>query len=244
MSDWKPSNCVVVGASGGIGRAFVSQLAGYEYVAKTLCLSRSDELLNHSPKTVSGRIDYSDTESIEAAAELAAQLGPLDLVIVATGLLHDGDFGPEKSLRDLDADRLAKVFQANTIGPALVAKHFLPLMRRNRKSVFAALSARVGSISDNRIGGWYGYRSAKAALNQMLRTAAIEHGRRWKEGVVIGLHPGTVDTGLSKPFQKNVAEDRLFTPDFAAAEMLKVINKVTAADTGKVFAYDGSEVPA
>jgi NAD(P)-dependent dehydrogenase (short-subunit alcohol dehydrogenase family) len=120
----------------------------------------------------------------------------------------------------------------------------MPLMNKDSKSVFAALSARVGSISDNNIGGWYGYRAAKAGLNQLLRTASIEHARRWPESVVIGLHPGTVDTDLSKPFQRNVADGKLFTAEYATEEMLKVISNVTAADTGKVFAYDGKEVPA
>lgn len=244
MSEWQPKTCVVLGATGGIGRAFADHLVARDSVERVLCLSRSGDAPVESPKVETGKLDYADPASIEAAAEQAKQTGPLDLVVVATGLLHDGDFGPEKSLRDLDEDKLARIFQVNTIGPALVARHFLPMMRKDTKSVFAALSARVGSISDNRIGGWYGYRSAKAALNQMLRTAAIEHTRRWKDGVVIGLHPGTVDTGLSEPFQGNVAEGKLFTPDYATGEMLKVIDSVAASDSGKVFAYDGAEVPA
>ncbi|MGI9354042.1 MAG: SDR family NAD(P)-dependent oxidoreductase [Rhizobiaceae bacterium] len=244
MNEWQPKTCVVVGATGGIGRAFVGHLAEREGIETIVCLSRSGEVPVQSSRVEAGQLDYTDTGTIETAVEQAKQNGPFDLVIVATGLLHSGDFGPEKSLRDLDADRLMRVLHVNTIGPALVAKHFLPPMRKNGKSVFAALSARVGSISDNHIGGWYGYRSAKAALNQMLRTAAVEHARRWKEGVVIGLHPGTVDTELSAPFQGNVAEDKLFSSEYATGEMLKVIDNVAAADTGRVFAYDGSEVPA
>lgn len=172
------------------------------------------------------------------------ETGAPDLVIVATGLLHADDFGPEKSLRDLDGARLARVFHVNTIGPALVMKHFLPIMPRERRCVFAAISARVGSISDNHIGGWYGYRSAKAALNQMIRTASIEQGRRYKQAIVMGLHPGTVDTPLSEPFQGNVSDGKLFTPDFSASHMLDVIEARTVADSGKVFAWDGEEVPA
>lgn len=244
MSDWRPKNCVVVGATGGIGRAFVGHLATRESVETIHCFSRGGKGPVDSEKIETGVLDYSNSDTIVEALQQALASGPLDLVIVATGLLHDGDFGPEKSLRDLDADRLARAFCVNAIGPALVAKHVLPLMRKDAKSVFAALSARVGSISDNRIGGWYGYRSAKAALNQMLRTAAIEHARRWKDGLVIGLHPGTVDTGLSEPFQGNVAEGKLFTAEYATGKMLNVIDNVTAADSGKVLAYDGSEVPA
>jgi len=117
-------------------------------------------------------------------------------------------------------------------------------MVKEQKTVFAALSARVGSISDNHIGGWYGYRAAKAGLNQLLRTASIEHQRRWPHGVIIGLHPGTVDTGLSQPFQRNVAAEKLFTARDSTARMLSVIDHVTAQDSGHVFAYDGSPVPA
>ncbi|NKB54381.1 MAG: SDR family NAD(P)-dependent oxidoreductase [Rhizobiaceae bacterium] len=171
--------------------------------------------------------------------------GPLDLVIVATGLLHAADgFGPEKSLRQLNAERLSRSYLVNAIGPMLVSSAFLPLLNRDRKSVFAALSARVGSISDNRIGGWYGYRAAKAALNQMLRTASIEHARRWPNSAVIGLHPGTVDSSLSQPFQRNVTPEKLFTAENSTADMLKVVDNCTADDSGKIFAYDGSEVPA
>ena len=125
-----------------------------------------------------------------------------------------------------------------------MAKHFLPLLKREGKTVFAALSARVGSISDNRIGGWYGYRAAKAALNQIIKTASIEHARRWPHSAIIGLHPGTVDTDLSKPFQRNVADGKLFTSEFSAQSMLQVIDGVTAHDTGKVFDWEGKEVPA
>ncbi|MFD0916575.1 SDR family NAD(P)-dependent oxidoreductase [Pseudahrensia aquimaris] len=228
---WSPSKVVIVGASGGIGSAFVEAAQSRYGQAQIIPLSRS-----------AGSLDYGDEGSICAAAE---KIGAgVDLIIVATGLLHTPDFGPEKAMRYLEADNLAQTYLVNTIGPALVMKHFLPLMPRDDKSVFAALSARVGSISDNHIGGWYGYRSAKAALNQMIRTASIEHGRRWKESAVIGLHPGTVDTDLSKPFQSNVAEGKLFTADFAAEKMLDVIDGVGASATGKVFAWDGQEVPA
>ncbi|MDD9911248.1 MAG: SDR family NAD(P)-dependent oxidoreductase [Ahrensia sp.] len=244
MSNWASRNCVIVGASGGIGAAFAEHLVERKEVETVLCLSRKGVAPIASPKVQADRLDYADAGTIEAAAEKAKARGPLDLVIVATGLLHDGEFGPEKSLRDLDAERLTRAFHVNTIGPTLVARHFLPLMRRDAKSVFAALSARVGSISDNRIGGWYGYRAAKSALNQVLRTAAIEHARRWKEGVVIGLHPGTVDTQLSAPFQGNVADGKLFLPAHATSMMLDVVDGLRATDTGKVFAYDGSEVPA
>lgn len=242
--DWSPTRCVVVGASGGIGSAFVRGLLAKPGVERVYGLSRSP-LTDSDPKLSAHSIDYQDGGSLEAVAQSIKEEGPLDLVIVATGLLHSDDgFGPEKSLKDLDAERLARAYLVNTIGPALVARHFLPLLKRDEKTVFAALSARVGSISDNRVGGWYGYRAAKAALNQIIRTASIEHGRRWPESVVMGLHPGTVDTGLSKPFQRNVSDGKLFTADYSADAMLNVIGSVSAKDTGKCFAYDGLEVPA
>ena len=137
---------------------------------------------------------------------------------------------------------MARSFSVNAIGPALVAQAFLPLMAKDNKTVFAALSARVGSISDNRLGGWYSYRASKAALNQYLRTAAIEQRRRWPQCVVVGLHPGTVDTPLSKPFQKNVPKDGLFTPSQSAERLLDVIDRLQPADTGHLFAYDGNRI--
>jgi NAD(P)-dependent dehydrogenase (short-subunit alcohol dehydrogenase family) len=222
---------IVIGSTGGIGGAFVGSLCEMHGAQTVIGLSRS-----------SGDIDLTDEASIAAAAARYAGSQSLDLVIVATGMLHDGGQGPEKSLRELDADRLAHAFAINVIGPALVAKHFLPLFARDKRAVFTALSARVGSISDNRIGGWYGYRAAKAALNMTIRNLAIEWGRTHKQGICVGLHPGTVDTPLSKPFQKNVASDRLFTPEFAAQQMLKVLGGLSPAESGKCFAWDGAEI--
>ena len=243
--NWHPKRCVVVGANGGIGAAFVQHLLEQNSVETIYCTSRSGSSAINHDKIIDVILNYEKPETISTAATQIKQTGPLDLIIVATGLLHDDEgFGPEKSLRQLNFDNLIRSYQINAIGPALVAQSFLPLMSKQNKSVFAALSARVGSISDNNIGGWYGYRAAKAGLNQLLRTASIEHARRWPESVVMGLHPGTVDTGLSKPFQRNVADGKLFTAAYATSEMLDVISNVTPRDTGKIFAYDGKEVPA
>lgn len=164
------------------------------------------------------------------------------MILVATGLLHDPAIMPERALRDLDGDRLARSFRVNAIGPALVAKHFAPLLPREGRSVFAALSARVGSIGDNRIGGWYGYRASKAALNMLMKTAAIEIRRTRPQAICVTLHPGTVDTKLSKPFQRGVADDRLFTAEKSARHLLDVLDRVEPADSGKCFAWDGQEV--
>ncbi|MGL4542907.1 MAG: SDR family NAD(P)-dependent oxidoreductase, partial [Polymorphobacter sp.] len=174
------------------------------------------------------------------AAALAAITAPLDLVIVATGVLHDATRGPERSLGALDAGWLAHSFAVNASGPALVAQALLPRLRRDRKTAFAALSARVGSIADNRLGGWYSYRASKAALNQLVRTAALEHARRHPLGLCVTLHPGTVDTRLSKPFQRGVPE--LFTAATSARHLLGVLDRLTPADSGGLFAWDGAAI--
>lgn len=219
---------VVVGAGGGIGAALVRalQARGCEVVG----LSRSGDGL-----------DVTDEASVKAAAERVG--APADMVIVATGLLHGDGVAPERSMRELDGLRLARLFAVNAIGPALVAKHFVPLLPREGRSVFAALSARVGSISDNRLGGWYGYRASKAALNQIIRTLAIEVARSRPHAAVVGLHPGTVDTGLSAPFQRGVPEGGLFTPEFAAERLLTVLDGLGPGDSGGCFAWDGERVP-
>lgn len=235
-------HAVVIGASGGIGRALVESLASRADVSSVTALSRRPTRFAH-PKVATRHIDLLDEASVAAAA--AACQEPLPrLVICAAGILHDDALKPEKSLRDLDPESLARVLAVNTIGPALVLKHFTPLLPPQGRSVVALLSARVGSISDNRLGGWYAYRASKAALNQLIRTAAIEVARRRREAAIVGLHPGTVDTGLSAPFRSNVAPAKLFTPEFAAGRLLAVIDTLAPTDSGKCFAWDGSEVPA
>jgi NAD(P)-dependent dehydrogenase (short-subunit alcohol dehydrogenase family) len=225
---------IVVGATGGIGAAIVAALREEDAFATVHGLARSARGDNH--------IDLEDEASIAAAAGRIA-LGPTPgLVIVATGLLHDGDHGPEKTRSDLDPAWLARSFAVNAIGPALVAKHFLPLMPRTGRSVLAMLSARVGSISDNKLGGWYGYRASKAALNMLVRTLAIEEKRRNDRAILVALHPGTVDTNLSRPFQGNVRPGTLFTPDRAALQLLDTLDALRPPDSGKLFDYEGNEI--
>lgn len=234
-------NVAVVGTSGGIGAEFVRQLAGDSRVARVFSASRTP-LESSDHKLVTIPADIGDEESIAAAAE-AASHDPLDLVIVATGILHRGEaVQPEKSLQEIDADAMLEVFRVNAVGPALVAKHFLPKLRRDSKTVFAALSARVGSIGDNRLGGWVSYRASKSALNMVLKTLSIEHARRFPASVVAGLHPGTVDTQLSAPFQRRVPAGKLFSPSQSVRYMLDVIDRLSPADTGGVFAWDGSPI--
>ncbi len=236
-----PIRAVVIGAGGGIGAALVRRLLDAPAVAEVLALARRPPVSppDH-PKLRVGPLELGDEATIAAAAATA---GPRELVIVATGLLHDEQVKPEKSWRDLDPAALARVFQVNAIGPALVAKHFLALLPRRGRAVFAAISARVGSIQDNRIGGWYGYRASKAALNQVIRTAAIELARSRPEALCVALHPGTVDTALSRPFQAGVPKGVRQTPDTAAAHLLDVLARLTPADTGGLYAWDGRRLP-
>jgi len=237
-----PLRCAVIGASGGIGAALLTSLLEEPKVGAVHALCRRPPALE-APRLHWSTLDLADEPGIAAAAAATGAGGPLDLVIVATGVLHDALAQPEKRWEQLSGEALAHLFAVNAIGPALCARHFLPLLRTDAKAVFAALSARVGSIADNRAGGWYGYRASKAALNQLLKTFALELARRRPRAVCIGLHPGTVDTPLSLPFQPRVPEGRLFTPARAAACLLEVIDRVGPAESGQVFAWDGSPVP-
>ena len=230
---------IVLGASGGIGGALVDTLVaggtGQVFAASRV---RPDTL----PKGVEWLpFDLDDEGSNAAAAEAVG--APIDCVIVASGVLSlpDGS-GPERSYKQVEADAMARVLHLNTIGPALVAKHFLPLLPRDRRAVFAALSARVGSIGDNRIGGWHSYRASKAALNMLIRNYAIELGRTHKQAICVGLHPGTVDTALSEPFQSNLPKGQLTAPADAARDLMGVLDQLSSEDSGHVFDWAGKQV--
>lgn len=234
------SNALIVGASGGIGAALRDALLAEKNIEHVVAWSRRDVDLSYE-KLAWDRVDITDAASIKTAADNLPD--KLHLVIVATGLLHDGDDGPEKTWRSLEADWLLRNFAVNTVGPAMVARHVLGHLPRNERAIFSAISARVGSISDNRLGGWYGYRAAKAALNQIIRTLSIELARTHDNAVCVGLHPGTVDTALSDPFQANVPDNKLFTPKHAARHLLEVLDGLTPEDSGGLFAWDGERVP-
>lgn len=232
---------VVVGATGGLGSALLAQLRDAMPQARLLGLSR------HSAPP----LDLLDEASIAACAAQVqarqAQTGqPLRLLLDATGFLHGEVAGqqmaPEKSWRSLDPAHLAHAFAINATGPALLMKHFLPLLPREGKAVFATLSAKVGSIGDNHLGGWYSYRAAKAALNQLVRTAAVELRRQRPQAVCVSLHPGTVDTGLSGPFAKTGLNVQ--TPPEAARRLLNVIDALDAAQhSGGFIDYQGQTLP-
>ena len=225
MSDSTTERALIVGASGGIGAALAARLRGQG--AEVVALSRS-----------ANGLDVTDEDSVSRL--VGALDGPFDLIVVTTGALRIDGAGPEKSLRDLDAGALARQYALNAIGPALVLKHALPLMPRDRRAVFAALSARVGSIGDNSLGGWYGYRAAKAALNQLLHTAAIEVARTRPQAICAALHPGTVQTDLTR---KYLGRHPAVPPDEAAGNLMTVLAGLRAEDTGGFFDWLGDRVP-
>ena len=229
------------GASGGIGTALVDALLADNRCALVHAGARtcpSQESSRLKPFT----FDLEDEQSIANATSGITAGDGIDLVIVATGRLHAPGLQPEKSTRALEAAALREAFAINAIGPALIAKHVLPHLPRNRRAIFAVLSARVGSISDNRLGGWHSYRASKAALNMLVRTFAIEQARTHPQTVCVALHPGTVDTPLSQPFQSGVAPEKLFTPTQAATHLLGVLDALTPAQTGRLFAWNGEEI--
>jgi len=234
---------LVIGSGGGIGAALVDQLVASGQFDRIYAGTRRPHASRYSNVTRLS-IDILDDDTLAEAGRQIAQDGALDLLIVATGLLHRGtDIRPEKSLRQLDASVMAEVFAVNSVGPALVAKHFLPLLARRQRVVAIFLSARVGSIADNRLGGWHSYRASKAALNALVRCFAIELGRSNPEAIVAALHPGTVDTPLSKPFQARIAPPSLFSADQSAARTLGVINQLSPTDSGGFFGWDGRPIP-
>lgn len=233
-------HAAVFGASGGIGAALVSALAerGWRVAAG----SRSEEAV--SGASTSFAFDLTEEGSIADAARALASRPP-ELVLVATGALSlPGGHEPEKSYRQIDPAAMAQAFALNATGPALVAKHLLPLLPRDRRGVFAVLGARVGSIGDNRLGGWHAYRASKAALAMLVRNFAIEMARTHPLAVVAALHPGTVDTSLSAPFQRNLREGQLTKPAEAAAHLLAVIERLTPEVSGGAFDWRGERIPA
>lgn len=246
----KPWSAVVFGASGGIGAAAVQLLAENTNADRIYAGSRNPSA---APGTESGKIvpfafDLTGETSIAGAAQDIAQQNaqetatPLRLIFIATGMLHGGHIQPEKSYRGQSGENYAAMFAVNAAGPALIGKHFLPLMPRSGRTIFAAVSAKVGSISDNRLGGWHAYRASKAALNMIIRNFAVEIARTNPDAFAVTLHPGTVDTALSQPFQRGVPDGKLFTPQHSAQAMLRVLSGLQEGDTGKLFAWDGAEI--
>jgi len=237
-----PRTAAVFGASGGIGRALCEALAagGCERVYAGSRKGGGPE----TPGIIPFAFDLQHEASIAAAAA-SMKDAPPEWVIIATGVLTLADgTGPERTYKRLEAAAMGEILAINTIGPALIAKHMLALMPRGRAFTFAALSARVGSIADNRLGGWHSYRASKAALNMLLKNFALEMARTHPDSVIVGLHPGTVDSALSQPFQSGLADGQLTAPQDAARNLLGVLAGLTPAQSGRVFDFRGEEVPA
>ena len=229
----------VVGANGALGSAFIKEYMSDPNIDKIYALSRvKPDYFNN--KVIWSHIDYFSEESIIAASDIIKD--KLDCIIVASGILHTNTIQPEKALKDISMVSMQTVYAANTIAPALIAKHFLKHLVTDRKAVFTVLSARVGSISDNHLGGWFSYRASKAALNMIIKNIAIEYCRFHKNAVITSLHPGTVVSYLSEPFKDKVSPEKVFTPDFAAKKCLAVIDTLSPQDSGYCFAYDGSKI--
>lgn len=235
-----PRLALVFGAGGGIGGGLCRALAARGVEVWGGSRGAAADL---PPQVRPFAFDIDREDTIAALAARLEGREP-DLVLVASGVLTLADgAGPERSFRAVDARVMARVLHLNTIGPALVARHILPLLPRRRRAMFAALSARVGSIGDNRLGGWHSYRASKAALNMLLKNFAIELARTHPQAVVAGLHPGTVDTGLSAPFRKGLPDGQLTDPDTCAANLLAVCERLRPEHSGAVFDWRGERVP-
>lgn len=244
-------NVLVTGGSSGIGLALVQALLENHHVCLVIAVARSatrSDALVTLQDAHRGRLQLIDADltsepDLTRLASLLKTLEALHLVINAAGVLHGPGLVPEKALEQLSQASLERVFAINAFAPLLLAKALLPYLCRNHPVVFASLSARVGSIGDNRSGGWYTYRASKAAQNQLLKTFSIEWKRRNPRGICLLLHPGTVDTHLSAPFQANVPADKLFDAGLAANQLLSIISQSTPADSGRFIGWDGIDVP-
>ena len=227
-------NVAIFGCSGAIGKALCIEYINKQNIDNIIAYSRSGEKFkNNLIKSI--KVDYCNEQSLaEAASSLQIKL---DIIIVTIGALDN----PEKSIRDLSADKFLDMFNANTIPTALIAKYYLPCLYRDRITKFASISARVGSIQDNELGGWYSYRASKSALNMILKGLSIEQQRLNHDSIIFGLHPGTVDSKLSRPFQKKNKE--YFSPEFSAKKLVNVIDAKTVDDNGKIFAWDNTIIP-
>ncbi|UWZ98851.1 SDR family oxidoreductase [Vibrio splendidus] len=235
---------LVVGGSGGIGFAVVKHLLSE--------LSRFDFLDVHvnatyhsqQPELENSRLNWHRVDATNEAdiKRLSSEFDQLDWLINCVGMLHTPELGPEKNLSSIDPEFFLKNISVNTLPSLLLAKHFTPILKASDNPKFAVVSAKVGSISDNRLGGWYSYRASKAALNMFIKTMSIEWQRTLKKGTVLALHPGTTDTALSKPFQTNVPEGKLFESSYVAHQLVDIIRTATPDKSGDFYAYDGEQL--
>ncbi len=248
----KYTSSLIVGASRGIGLGFVRKLLQNKEQGKifaTYCRQETATKLltlqnKYPAKLVCLGMDVTDESQIIVGVEkIRSEVDKLHLVVNCVGILHEGELQPEKSLKQLNQEYLLRYFQVNSIGAVLLAKQILPLLRHGDRNVLATISAKIGSISDNRLGGWYGYRASKAALNMFMRTTAIEYSRKSPNTIVAVLHPGTTDTQLSQPFQKNVPPEKLFLVEQTVTQLLDVIENLSLKDSGEFFSWNGERLP-
>lgn len=235
---------VIVGASGGIGRAMTSLLLASQHVEGVWAVSRGEvESAPVDARFKGRRLDITIEPQISDLSDELRSVAP-NLIVNCTGRLHTSEYGPERSWKHLDMQTMRSVFEVNTFGVALLIKHLVPTMPLRERGIFASLSARVSSIGDNRLGGWYSYRASKTAQNMLLKTASLEARRRYPALALVGLHPGTVATQLSSPFTRHLPKThRVFTPTESANHLLTVIGNLSAADSGGLFAWDGTAIP-
>jgi NAD(P)-dependent dehydrogenase (short-subunit alcohol dehydrogenase family) len=233
-------NVVIAGGSGGIGGALVDTLAGRAGVEHVIATWNRHAPATQYPNVTWQQLDLADEDAVHAWAE---QTGDIDWLINAAGMLHNSSQGPEKTIRQIDPAFFLENMNTNTLPTLLLAKHLHARFRHGRPAVFATVSAKVGSIEDNRLGGWFSYRASKAALNMCLKTLSIEWQRTLPNVAVVALHPGTTDTALSKPFQKNVPPGQLFAPASTATYLLDVLDGLTPVQTGQFLAFDGERLP-
>ena len=246
------STRLVVGGNGGIGLALVKAQLARSDVSRVIATHRATaniEDLSHLGAQNTGKLQLhqldvtSDASLLDFSQFLTLQPTGIDLIIHTAGLLHDENMMPEKSLAQCSSANLMRLFELNSIGPLMVARALLPTQKRQHRFTFAALSAMVGSITDNRLGGWYGYRASKTALNQFIKTMAIECQVKYPRAAIVAIHPGTTDTGLSRPFQQNVSSGKLYTPEQTAARLLDVLEGVNEDQTGQFMNWNGSTIP-
>ena len=247
MSDRNPTTALIVGASQGIGLEFVRQLLQTDRVDRVYATYRnpqSELLAIADPRLRYLPLDITQEAQIATVMkEIQTETAALHYMINCVGVLHQGAMQPEKSLRQLNAEQLLHYFQVNSIGAVMLAKHMQPLLKHRDRAILATISAKIGSIGDNYSGGWYGYRASKAALNMFMRTTAIEYKRTCPRAIVVTLHPGTTDTQLSRPFQRNVPPEKLFPVDRTVQQLLTVLDQLQESDSGEFFSWDGSRLP-
>lgn len=252
FSNINHANALVTGASGGIGLEFVKQLLQDSKIAQIYatyrCQESASELIaiaeDYSNRLICHPMDVIEEAQIaDVVAKMQSAIDKLHLAINCVGFLHEGKIHPEKGLRQVESESLLRYFQVNSIGGVLLAKHLLPLFRHSDRSVFASISAKIGSIGDNYLGGWYGYRASKAALNMLMRTVSIEYERKSPQTIVVTLHPGTTDTRLSKPFQRHIPAEELFSVERTVNQLLSIIQNLEVSDSGQFFHWDGRRLP-